>query len=372
MWRIALLFPFALFANLSALYLSWYDDPTTTMTVQWHTHEQEYGDSLLLQNPNGEWEEISGKHCRLEDLLIHKVTLKSLIPDREYYFRIKTDETIYSFKTAPSNLDKPLKFIVGGDVFTKTKLFRRMGKSILQNNPDFAILSGDITCARSNLKSYPLRRWLKCLKEWKKTMITKENRIIPFIMVPGQKDIAPDDYDLFFTLFAFPTKKLYRSLDFGNYLSLFLLDTGHFHPIEGRQTHWLSQALGSRTQVPYRFAIYPESAYPSSSSNRTLISKKIRSHWIPLFEKYHLPIALEGHNHGYKRTHPIKAGEIDSNGVTYLSDGGWGAPLRKIKDAWYLSEKRKKNSVLLISLKRDSAEIMAIDLLNEPIDQISL
>jgi hypothetical protein len=56
-----------------------------------------------------------------------------------------------------------------------------------------------------------------------------------------------------------------------------------------------------------------------------------RKHWVPLFEKYRVPVVLEHHDHTFKRTKPLVDGAADDNGVLYLGDGSWGR-LRTPKD----------------------------------------
>lgn len=374
MWRFLIFLPLSLFADISALYLSWYGDPTTTMTIQWHTQLEEFGDTILIQTGDNTWEPIEGEHTLLESVLIHKVSLEHLRSGTEYPFRIGADPKVYRFRTAPDNLDEPLRFVIGGDIYSNIKLFRRMAKTVMENDPHFAVLGGDIAYALTihPFRSSALRRWLAFLKDWKEMMISPDGKILPFLIVPGNHDIASDNYEVFFSLFAFPQKQLYRALDFGSYLTLFLLDTGHFQPIEGRQTLWLEKTLSTRTSTPYRFAIYHEAAYPSFYPYHGLIPKKIRALWAPLFEKYHLLAAFENHNHAFKRTHPIKANQVDPEGVIYVGDGGWGAPPRKTNDLWYLAKRNRKNSVLLIELTSQEAAIQALDLFNNPLDQITL
>ena len=48
---------------------------------------------------------------------------------------------------------------------------------------------------------------------------------------------------------------------------------------------------------------YHHPAY-SSAPNRD--NAKVRDHWTPLFDKYHVDLALQGHDHAYLRTHPMK------------------------------------------------------------------
>lgn len=374
MWRFFIFFPFALFAEISALYLSWYQDPTTTMTIQWHTPLFEYGDAIWLETAEHSWVEMQGEHASLDSILIHKMELSSLKPGTEYRFRIGDDAKVYTFKTAPLTLDEPLRFVVGGDVYAKPKIFRRMCQTVLENDPHFAVLGGDLAYAISmfSSKSSSLRKWLSFLKDWKDYMIHSDGKIIPFLLVPGNHDIASDDYNLFFTLFAFPKKQLYRTIDFGSYLSLFLLDTGHFQPIDGPQMVWLEKALASRQDVMYRFAVYHEAAYPSFYPYQNPTSRKLRETWTPLFEKYHLMAAFENHNHAFKRTYPLKAGQIDATGVIYLGDGGWGARARRTKDIWYLEKRQKKSNIFMVELSKEKTNIRALDLFNTPIDQITI
>ncbi|EKE07853.1 MAG: hypothetical protein ACD_17C00498G0002 [uncultured bacterium] len=373
MWRCLLLLPWVLCAEISVLYLSWYDDPTTTMTVQWHTIADEYGDEISIQYPNGEWLSWQGEHVQVAAFLIHKVSLVDLEPDTEYSFRIGHDPQIYRFSTAPKTLEDPLRFVVGGDIYDNIKLFRRMSQTVLEHNPRFIVLSGDIAFSLSPhpFRTSAMKRWISFLKDWKHLMISKNGTVIPFLMIPGPHDIAPDHYELFFSLFAFPKKQLYRTVNFGNYLTLFLLDTGNFQPIEGCQTLWLEKELSSHTHVPYSFAVYHESAYPSHGPYYDIIPKKIRTYWAPLFEKYRLIAAFEHHNHAFKRTYPIKANQIDPDGIVYISNGGWGSNYHTAKDLWYLEKKQRKGSVLLVELHPQKALVETIDLLNQSMDQVT-
>lgn len=374
MWRcFFFFFVFSLHAEITALYLSWYDNPTTTMTIQWHTPPNEPVTTLFLHNGT-EWQPVTGTHTPLDTVLVHTIRLNQLTPDTEYYFHLINDETVYKFRTAPANLNSPIRFVIGGDLFDNVKLTRRMNQTVLENDPLFAVIGGDIAYAIHSwhIFSSPLSRWLLFLKEWKEQMVTSDGRLIPFLLVPGNHDIQPDNYELFFKLFAFPTHQLYRTLDFDSYLTLFLLDTGHFHPIKGKQTLWLEKTLATHANIPYRFAIYHKAAYPSHYSYHEPTARKIRSHWCPLFDQYQLTAAFENDNHSYKRTYPLKGNRIHPEGVTYFGDGCWGTKPRSINDLWYLVSRARKNNVILITLSSQDALLQAIDLNNQPIDQLIL
>ena len=59
-----------------------------------------------------------------------------------------------------------------------------------------------------------------------------------------------------------PARKGYTALDFGKYLSLFLLDSDHTHTIAGEQTEWLGKQLSQRRKVPHVIPVYHTPAYP--------------------------------------------------------------------------------------------------------------
>ncbi len=365
-------------ANVSALYLSWYDDPTTTMTVQWHAEPDTETDALHLQKPDGSWQTSHATHRPLGDqyLLVHTLSLTNLQPDTLYHFRLADEETTYAFRTAPQELTEPLRFLIGGDLYGSPKLFRKMSQTAAKLEPLFAVLGGDLAYALNplplQLRSNPLKKWRQFLAEWQELMVGAGGRLIPFLVVPGNHDIAPDDYALFFDLFAFPAKQLYRTVDFGTYLSLVLLDTGHFHPVQGRQTLWLDQALANRDHVPFVWAIYHVGAYPSFYSDQDSLAKKVRTHWCPLFDQHTLQAAFEHHSHTFKETYPLKGGKVDPAGTLYFGDGAWGVTPRIAQNRWYLKVTDRKNHVYCVEMDRKSASIKAVGITGDVFEETAI
>lgn len=363
-------------ADALALYLSWYSDPSTTMAIQWHTTLEEESDAIEIQEMGKEWRKVKGSHLSLGDRFVHQTLLDNLNPDTEYSFRLADDPAIYKFRTIPQTLKNPFRFAVGGDLYQTPDLFRKMCRAVKNKDPLFVVIGGDIAYAINKnpfkLRSTPKKQWFSFLQEWKEEMIAPEGQVIPFLIVPGNHDLSPEHADLFFDLFAFPERKLYRTIDFGDYLSLILLDSDIFDPIEGEQTEWLEQTLRSHSEFPFQFAVYHMAAYPSVYSYTGEIPQRIRTYWCPLFDKYNLPAAFENHNHAYKRTFPIKNNQINDSGVVYLGDGCWGALPRATKSAWYLAKRERKNNVFVIELSQESAKIEAVGLQEELIDSLKI
>jgi hypothetical protein len=192
-------------------------------------------------------------------------------------------------------------------------------------------------------------------------MIGRNGRLIPMLACIGNHEVdggyqgtrakAPFFYALFDGLF---TDTGFASLDFGDYLSLILLDTGHTTPIGGEQASWLEKTLRERVDCPHVIVANHVPAYPSY---RNYLSVKgsdgtgelNRKHWTPLFDKYRVPIVLEHHDHTFKRTKPLVDGHEDKNGVLYLGDGSWGrlrAPQSPEKLSYLAASSRDYHSSL--------------------------
>jgi len=82
-------------------------------------------------------------------------------------------------------------------------------------------------------------------------------------------------------------------------------------------------------QVPNVLVVNHVPAYPSYRNPQGVGDKERtgegnRKHWVPLFEKYRVPLVLEHHDHTFNRTKRLLDGLAHANGVLYLGDGSWG------------------------------------------------
>jgi hypothetical protein len=370
----------------SVLYLTWMHDPTTTMTIQWHTTDEDTASQIAYRKKGEvEWQLKEGIYALLPktNLSIHTVELDGLKPGEEYQFRLIGKKGSHRFRTLPEGLSQPVRFVVGGDAYFYLSVLRKMNEQIASKDPDFVVVGGDIAYTNGRRaifkgKGWEIKRWRTFLKEWKKQMVTSDGRMIPIVPVLGNHDVKASTmkpmshHFLFYELFAMPEKGTpYRVLDAGNYLSLFLLDSGHSFHIEGQQTQWLKQVLSERENTFYKMAAYHVAAYPSVYPYRSHSAKKIRSEWNPLFERYHLNVAFEHHNHAYKRTFPLKNDKVDPDGVVYMGDGSWGVTPRKPKRLWYLASIAQANAVCLITLGSQMGTVEALDIHGDILDTVS-
>lgn len=354
-----------------AVYLTWQRAPHTTMTVQWITGLERTSNLVEYQRVGESlWKKNEGKHYPMpgnSPYLIHRSELSGLEPDSDYRFRTGQDGVIYKFRTMPSSLSTPIRFIVGGDIYhDKIEILEKMNRQAARQDPMFVLLGGDL--AYNESRHGKPARWLDLLISWKKQMVTSAGRLIPLIPAIGNHELEknhgcdPASAPFFYAFFPMGG---YGVLDFGKYLSVILLDSDHTHPIEGAQTEWLSKTLSERENVPHKIALYHVPAYPSVRDYHHKHSEKVRKNWVPLFEKMGLTVAFENHDHAYKRTWPLRNGKHDKDGVLYLGDGGWAVEKPRIpkhlSHKEYLAKTASSRNFVLVILHGNDRHFIAID-----------
>lgn len=379
-----------------SLFLTWQGDPTTTMTIDWHT-EDPASEARLDYRRQGEdeWESVvseaisfpySGEVALIERV-IHRVELTDLEPDAIYEFRTQPLD-IFSFRTMPRELDRPVRFAAGGDVQRNSNM-QRTSREAAAYDPDFVMWGGDL--AYANGLSENLQRWYEFFDAIHTTLITPDGRVIPVIVAIGNHEVEGhylDNYPgytqndawrarlapFFYDIFAMPGQPGYKTLDFGDYMSVLLLDTDHTNPVDGEQAEWLEDRLEERQDVPHVFPLYHIPAYPSVRSPDGR-SKRVRETWVPLFEEYGVEVAFENHDHAYKRTFPLRGGQPSSDGVVYLGDGAWGVNPRPVgRDheggrASYLERAESVRHFILGEINGDERHFIAVDETGEIIDE---
>ncbi len=219
-----------------ALYLTWVEDPTTTMVVQWQTPTGSSLPQLQYQmKGSSAWKPAKGQAQTVQDYDVHRVYLEGLTEDSAYVFKVQDSKRQYSFQTLPKKLTRPVKMVIGGDAYHtgSSEMFHRMNRMIAFNKPDFIVIGGDLayTSGTKNLLKGPkwaLTRWQAFLRDLQRD-IGQDGRLIPMLPLVGNHDVTKPKNrtgkpELFYEIFTFPEMgKAYRSLDFGDYLSLVML-----------------------------------------------------------------------------------------------------------------------------------------------------
>lgn len=386
------------------IYLTWVEDPTTSMTIQWHTVKNVAGNT-----PNQEvkyreegkttWSTVTGvvKDVPASNTLrdggrkVHWTFINGLNPDTGYQFMFSGDRkgNIYKFKTMPAELNRPIKITFASDphegVTHENSPFHGEGiekicKEMAKLNPDIIIGGGDYTYDDGVIKNGHTEWWVSILQRFNRNFINSEGYLIPFLTTVGNHDTSQEqtgtygvgNAPLYSTVYAFPITQnyLYGSLEFGNYLQLLSLDTDHGNPI-AQCTDWLTNKIdGTKKHV---IPFFHRPFYEYRGVRKATYDDAINQ-WMPLFQNAGVKIALNGHLHNYYRTKPIQDGNVvtGEEGIVYCGNGAWGlkrlsngfkepVPEYIAKQAWADYDSENVHHFYFMTLDNDKIKVEAIN-----------
>jgi hypothetical protein len=366
-----------------AFYVTCGSNPQHDLSIHWHqTQEVEASELEYREIGSSQWRAVEARRQLWTPARrsVFIVRLDGLEAAKRYECRVKGDEQVYSFRTAADPDKQTVRFAVGGDMRCEWRpdRFREMCETVATFDPDFVIAGGDLAYCRGAKGAWP--RWDAWLREWRDLMRTSRGDLIPVVPVIGNHEVAggygtdATKAPHFFSLFDLPNGECVRTLDIGRTCSVFLLDSGHTHSVDGDQYLWLKSALSSRRQRPFRCAVYHVPGVQTVQKD-TVAGRAVGEYWIPLFEQEELDCAFEHHRHTMKRSKPLKKGEPHPRGTVYFGDGCWGVPPRSALanvDAGIFPYYESRNGVWLVDLSAKRMLVRAIDRQGQERDRINL
>jgi len=295
------------------LCLTWSGDPATTQTVQWRTSPKVKKGYVEYKEKTAQTKDCIKKTAIRYDLenagtsndpINHRFTavLDGLTPGITYTYRAGSKKgwsEWAEFTTAPQTT-APFSFIYVGDLQVGLDTWGLLLHAAYKLHPEaaFYMVAGD-NVNRGNYRH-----------EWDNLFHAAEGVFDRRTYVPalGNHDCKDGGPNLYLNLLTLPEnspkeigpERTY-CFNYGNALFL-VLDSNS--SVE-KQRPWMEEQLKS-TKATWKFAMYHHPAY-SSAPKRDNVD--VREKWGSLFDQYHLDMALQGHDHGYLRTKPMRAGK---------------------------------------------------------------
>lgn len=312
--------------------LTWASDPRTTQAIQWRTNTEVNQGAVryrVKKTPGAEvadpWITVAAQmsvlenHNTLNDPVCHRYTVNLVgLEASTTYEYVVGDGTPAGwvlpseFTTAPDKTT-PFKFIYMGDAQNGLDTWGKVVRGAHAAEPDaaFYVMAGDLV-NRGNQRD-----------DWDHFFFNADGVYNNKQLVPAignhedQGDLGPWMY---LHLFDLPTngpegvtpERVY-SFTYSN--ALFLVLDSNVAPAD--QVEWIEEQL-KNSDATWKFAIYHHPAYSSGPRRDNL---EVRELWGALFDKYHVDLALQGHDHAYLRTWPMKGGKkVDSpaEGTIYI------------------------------------------------------
>lgn len=311
---------------------------------------------------------------------LYVAALTGLTPGTTYYFVVGDPvngmSRERSFRTLPGG-DRPFRFVNGGDMGVDGAVGQLMALAGRQD-PDFAVIGGDIAYVNGLLGGFAT--WDTWLSLWDQHMVTSDGRMIPIVTAIGNHETNQfKSTDLrmrspwYTSLFGRQGADIYHAKRFGSLVALFLLDSGHLVSHEA-QVPWLRQAFEEHKGARYTVAAYHVPLYPTYRAYDGGGSVQGRQFWLPVFDEFGLTVGLEHHDHVFKRTRPLRKGQIAEGGTVYIGDGAFGRPQRTIdpQPRWYNEKELASMHFWVVDASTEALAFRAFDAAGVVIDQFSL
>jgi hypothetical protein len=252
----------------------------------------------------------------------HRVSVDRLEPDTVYRYALGdgTPQGWGPWQTVKTGPDRSAgtRFLYLGDAQTGLEGWGRLLKAATARHPatDFIILAGDLVDRgneRTNWDHFFLRAQ-GVFDRW------------PLMPCAGNHEYLDQGPRLFRATFELPRNGP-RGMD-GDLVYHFECGDAFFAVLDStaatcsaelarRQAEWLDIAL-EQTNATWKFVIFHHPVYPSHPWRDT---PALREHWVAIFDNHHVDFVLQGHDHAYQRTYPLRAHEPvaqTAEGTIYL------------------------------------------------------
>ena len=391
-----------------SVHLTWQGDTSTTMTVNLVVEAAGYRERLprsasLEWRPSGTEGQASSfagtvagmpvEIAGVPDVRVFRFELRDLEPGGSYDFTTAADGRrlggVRSFRTVPR--EGPVRLAAGGDVDVEPLSLALLAQAGRQS-PHMLVIGGDLAYANGLTSNWP--RWRTWFDYVREALVTPDGHTIPLVVAIGNHEVnvgraggvsasaaAEEKAPFFFGLFAQnqggrnPAEDggaTYFRRGLGEMGALYVLDTGHLVSHE-EQAGWLAEQMAADAGLPNRVALYHVPLYPAHRSYED--SAEGRAAWEGVFDRGRLTAALENHDHVFKRSHPIRLGEIveAGEGVLYLGDGCMGKDARTVdlEERWYLERSASEPHFWIAELHDDGTAFRAFDEEGRLLDSVS-
>lgn len=328
---IALLFSFPLGSqaaqvdeSISRISVTFYGDSQTARGFCWYTPDK-CGSDVMILNYYAESSDsskvFSGTCSKFKGSYVHKVTVDSLAPGREYSYRVgdvanNSWSDIGTFRTDDGN--NKFSFITIADVqASSNENFENASK----------VLAAAIeTCPEAEFYSSLGDYVNDCTNDewnWFFENFSFANMNMTHTPVAGNHDgnLKWNWFNNMFNLNAAENSQtltgVYYSFDYGN-AHFAVLNTNDMYPMSQQQINWLKNDMNT-SDADWKIVMMHRALYSAGKNINKPDTIIMRSVLIPLMDELNIDVVLAGHDHMYMRTHQVEGDEVVEN-IEYTTE----------------------------------------------------
>ncbi|MEI9811203.1 MAG: metallophosphoesterase [Acidobacteriota bacterium] len=227
--------------------------------------------------------------------------------------------------------DSGFTFVAFGDSGTGSPAQASLAARMLTSGAQFVLHTGDLVYPAGTYERYQSLYF---------AYYQDLMRTAPFFPCPGNHDYWETSSLPYRALHSLPSETIpardqgrYYSFDWGNahFVSLDTNDTlADAAAGKGEMLRWLEADLAASRKF-WRVVLMHHPPYASGVHDGEPEAELIRKYISPILDRFHVPLVLNGHEHSYQRSKPIRGGQASPGGTVYLTTGGGGAPLHPVR-----------------------------------------
>lgn len=289
---------------------------------------------------------------------MHEVHLCGLEPGRTYYYQVgggapEAWSDVQSFTTVPAS--GTVTVGIAGDSRDDVTVWQLVQRRMRERAVNLQVTTGDLVAIGTQQSLYD--RWLDAI--WKDPadparFVTLGQQMM--VMVAGNHE---NDAARFYGAFAIPGTgafaESFASFDVGSAHFVVFDDQAPALVPEGEQAGavlaWLdadlAKADANRGKTPFVVVVHHRGLFTTSSHADDSDVLDLRKLVVPIYDKHHVDVVVNGHDHAFERTKPLRAGgnprgaptvTEPGRGTVYVVNAGAGAPAYGVADAPFMEK----------------------------------
>ncbi|WP_438349540.1 metallophosphoesterase [Paenibacillus sp. FA6] len=363
------------------------DDARTSRAFTWYTTKLDIASVLqLVKGSEGKFDgenvmEITGSTSSIDtdshgDQGVHKAEVSKLEPETTYSYRVgsgkdKEWSVPVTFTTEAEELDEFTFINVADSQGITEEDFELWGMTLNKAfetfpNARFIVHNGDLTEDPEDELAWD--HFFGKATKW----LTQ----VPLMPVTGNHDEVDGVADRYIAHFNLPDNGAENSIEGTTYS----FDYGSAHIVVlntesnmKEQTKWLEQDLAD-TDKPWKIVAMHRGPYGGKTNGKV-------KDWVSIFDKYKVDLVLQGHNHEYSRSYPLREGTIvgdgsnivnNREGTVYVVPNTAGQKFNEKKEDQFYHQVHFQNEKQMfagVKIEGDTLTFQAYDVVGEKLDE---
>jgi acid phosphatase type 7 len=232
---------------------------------------------------------------------------------------------------------------------------------LVERTPDLLLFSGDAVT------------FGQLQPEWEEFFAVGEPLFaqVPVVSVHGNHDLNSIN---FYAQFAMPGDEENFSFDYGHaHITVVNDSPEQLADLSGSTKAFLQNDLAAHAVARWKIVKHHRPVY--SASLRHGSDTTLRAEWAPVFDQAQVDLVLNGHDHDYERSRPMRGDEVQASpadGTVYIVSGGAGAELYKNGTDFWTQVSASLHSAITLRGRRELTEMNAFDQMGSPVDSFTI